>query len=65
MLPSLSSLGQNRAHINQSNYLQIDTDKNLFVLKSFTHDIDSVINKMKSEKYPDLCINYYLSKKRI
>lgn len=58
------SLGQNREFIDKSCYIIIDTDKNTYELKSFSHDIDVVINQMKSEKYPQLCIDYYLSKKR-
>ena len=59
------SLGQNRLFINQSCYLKIDTDTNEITFKRFEHDIDKVINQMKVEKYPSLCIDYYLSKKRV
>ncbi|MDI1254466.1 MAG: metallophosphoesterase family protein [Flavobacterium sp.] len=59
------SLGQNRAFINQSNYLTLDTDTGKVTLKSYLHDIDRVINKMKSDKYPTICTDYYLSKKRL
>lgn len=56
------SLGQNRKFINQSCYLQIDTKLNTVELKSFIHDINKVISKMKERKYPQICIDYYLSK---
>lgn len=59
------SLGQNRVFINQSSYLKIDTDTNTIEFKSFEHDIDKVIRQMKFEKYPTICTDYYLSKKRI
>ena len=57
------SLGQNRQYINQSCYLKLDTTTKNIELKSFVHDISKVINQMKSEKYPAICIDYYLSKK--
>jgi predicted phosphodiesterase len=56
------SIGQNRKFINQSCYLQINTKLNTVELKSFIHDINKVINKMKERKYPQICIDYYLSK---
>ncbi len=58
------SIGQNREHIDLSCYLKYDTDTHQMELKSFVHDIDKVINQMKADKYPQLCIDYYLSKKR-
>ncbi len=59
------SLGQNREYINQSCYLKINTKTNDVEFKNFNHDIDKVINQMRAEKYPSICIDYYLSKKRI
>jgi predicted phosphodiesterase len=59
------SLGQNRQFINQSCYLKFDTITKKFELKNFKHDINKVIDKMKFEKYPKMCIDYYLSKKQI
>jgi predicted phosphodiesterase len=59
------SLGQNREFINKSCYIKYDTITKKIELKSFIHDINIVINQMKSEKYPAICINYYLSKKII
>ena len=59
------SIGQNRRFINQSCYLKYDTQTQQVELKSYLHDIDKVISQMKSEKYPQLCIEYYLSKQRI
>ncbi|MBC7640977.1 MAG: metallophosphoesterase [Flavobacterium sp.] len=59
------SLGQNRSFINVCNYLKIDTETNVVTLKSFTHNIDAVINQMKSQHYPTICTDYYLSKNRI
>ncbi|MDP5200697.1 metallophosphoesterase [Flavobacterium sp. DG2-3] len=59
------SLGQNRQYINQSCYIKIDTVKQKIELKSFLHDIDKVINQMKKENYPEICLNYYLSKQKV
>jgi len=59
------SLGQNRKFINQSCYVQINTETQTVELKNFIHDIEKVINEMKERKYPQLCIDYYLSKDKI
>jgi predicted phosphodiesterase len=59
------SIGQNRHNINQSCYLKYDTITKTVEMKSFLHDIDKVINQMKTEKYPQLCIDYYLFKGRL
>jgi putative phosphoesterase len=64
-LINTGSLGQNRKFINQSCYIILDTVKNSVELKSFTHDIDKLINKMKADRYPDICIKYYQSKERL
>ena len=59
------SLGQNRQFINQSCYLILDTIKKNIEFKKFENNIESVINQMKSEKYPSICTDYYLSKNRL
>lgn len=59
------SLGQNRKFINQSCYLQIDTETNIVELKSFIHDITKVVNEMKIRNYPQICVDYYLSKENL
>jgi predicted phosphodiesterase len=59
------SLGQNRQFINQSCYLKYDTVTKAVELKSYLHNINKVINQMKDENYPQLCIDYYLSKKTL
>lgn len=64
-LYNTGSIGQNRKHINQSCYLKYDTETNIVELKQYLHDIDKVIDQMKSEKYPQLCIDYYSSKQRL
>lgn len=59
------SLGQNRMFINQSCYLKLDTETGKIELKNFQHNINLVINQMKSENYPKICLDYYLSKKQL
>jgi predicted phosphodiesterase len=65
ILYNTGSIGQNRQYLNQSCYLKLDTITKKIELKSFLHDIDKVINQMKSDKYPEICLEYYLSKQRI
>lgn len=59
------SIGQNREFIDLSCYLKVDTDKKTVELKNFVHNINKVIRQMESEKYPQICIDYYKSKKQI
>ncbi|MFV8465660.1 metallophosphoesterase family protein [Flavobacterium sp. LB1P62] len=65
ILCNTGSIGQNRQYLNQSCYLKLDTDTKKITLKSFVHDIDKVINQMKSDKYPKICLDYYLSKQQV
>jgi predicted phosphodiesterase len=64
-LYNTGSLGQNRKYLNQSCYLQLDTDTNKIELKSFIHDIDKLIVEMKHRSYPKICLDYYNSKEKI
>lgn len=65
LLFNTGSLGQNRQYLNQSCYIKLDTITGKVTLKSFLHDIDKVINHMKSDSYPKICIDYYLSKEKV
>ena len=65
MLYNTGSIGQNRQYLNQSCYLKINTENQQVILKSFVHDINSVINEMKNRNYPKLCLEYYLSKETV
>jgi len=65
VLLNTGSIGQNRQYLNQSCYLKLDTRTNKIELKSFIHDVDRVINQMKSKKYPKDCLEYYLNKQVI
>jgi len=57
------SVGQNRKYINEINYLTYDTNSKKISMKSIIYDINPLINKMKEEKYPKECLDYYLNKK--
>lgn len=59
------SIGQNREFIDLSCYIKVDTEKKTVELKNFVHDINKVIRQMESEKYPQICIDYYKSKKQL
>lgn len=63
MLYNTGSVGQNRSLLNLSCYLKYDTDKNTIEMKNFVHDISKVIQEMESVGYPEICLNYYKSKK--
>lgn len=56
------SLGQNRSKINLSNYVVWDIKKNEFDLKSLEFDVKILIQQMKSNNFPEICINYYIKK---
>ncbi len=58
------SLGQNRAFINESNYIIYDLSTKMIQHKHFINNFDKVIGEMKIRNYPQLCLNYYLNKKR-
>lgn len=62
MIVNTGSLGQNRTYINVSDYIIFDTYKYKVELKNFVFDLDLVINEMKSKKYTENCIKYYLKK---
>ncbi|MGY5846909.1 metallophosphoesterase family protein [Salegentibacter sp. HM20] len=64
-LINTGSLGQNRKVINMAEYIIFDEKNNQIELKHFKYDIEIVIQKMKEEKYPEICIEYYESKKKI
>ena len=56
------SVGQNRKYINVINYIIYHSDNNTFELKHLTYNVDLVLNKMKAEKFPQECIDYYKNK---
>ena len=56
------SVGQNRTYINCIEYIIYDDTKNQISLKNQLYNHDIIINKLKSESYPEICINYYKNK---
>ena len=64
ILYCIGSVGQNRQYINRIDYLVI-TDGVKFELKNLTYDENSILNEMKSRKYPQEFIEYYSKKERI
>lgn len=64
LLCNTGSVGQNRKFINAIDYVVADVQKQQLELKSLLYDIDMVINQMVSLGYPQICIDYYLQKKR-
>ena len=58
------SIGQNRKMINVAEYIMYDDVEKTIKMKTFDYDIDTVINKMESEDYPQLCVDYYRNKNR-
>lgn len=64
-LYNTGSLGQNRQFINQSCYLILNTDTKKVEFNSFIYDIKKVLNEMKFQNYPQICIDYYSSKQQL
>jgi predicted phosphodiesterase len=56
------SLGQNRKNIKIANYAVYDTDQKKFDLRGFEYDTAPLFRAMKNQKYPQACIDYYVSK---
>lgn len=59
------SVGQNRSIINLINYAVFYPEFNSIELKALPYNIEIVLNEMKAKKYPDECLSYYLSKRKI
>ena len=62
-LVNVGSVGQNRVNIDEINYAIWDTEKDKVRLIKKEFSADKLINEMKSKKYPDICIEYILSKR--
>ena len=54
------SLGQNRNNLSISNYAIYNIETNNFFFKKNIINANLIIDKMKINKYPKDCINYYL-----
>jgi len=64
-LINTGSVGQNRSHINCINYLIYNIANNSFSFKTQKYDHKIIIEKMESESYPKLCLDYYRSKNKL
>jgi putative phosphoesterase len=62
-LVNVGSVGQNRKNIDEINYVIWDKEKDLVSLIKKHFINDKLINEMKALKYPDICIEYILSKR--
>ena len=65
LLINPGSIGQNRAHINLSNFIIWDTDSGEFEMKNSKYNLDHLLKEMVLKEYPDECINYYKNKKQV
>jgi len=64
ILVNPGSVGQNRKLINEINFMTYDTNNKTFFPHTTYYDVDELIDKMIDMKYPKVCIDYYLNKKR-
>lgn len=62
-LVNVGSVGQNRLNIDEINYAIWDTEKDQVELIRKPYPADKMINEMHIKKYPDICIEYILSKR--
>lgn len=63
-LVNVGSVGQNRKNLDEVNYVIWETGKNEVKLCSKKFSSKILINEMKKNKYPEICMNYILSKKQ-
>ena len=64
-LANPGSVGQDRKLINRASYAIYDDESGTLEMASITFDIDLVINEMRARSYPQICIDYYVSKDRL
>lgn len=62
-LVNVGSVGQNRINIDELNYAIWNTENNTVELIKKTFSADQLINEMKIKNYPEICMNYILSKR--
>ena len=62
-LVNAGSVGQNRVNIDEINYAVWDTEKDKVELIRKPFSADKMINEMQIKNYPDICIEYILSKR--
>jgi len=62
ILFNTGSVGQNREFLNRINYIIYNSLENSFDLRSLVYNVDTLINEMKIRRYPEICIDYYMSR---
>jgi hypothetical protein len=62
-LVNTGSVGQNRLNIDEINYAIWDTEKDIVELIRKSYPAQKMINEMQIKNYPDICIEYILSKR--
>ena len=62
-LINVGSVGQNRLNIDELNYVIWTPEENKVDLITKEFNADGLICEMKSRKYPEICMNYILSKR--
>jgi putative phosphoesterase len=61
-LVNVGSIGQNRLNLNDINFVLWDSKSDSINLCVKKNDYKIVLNEMKNRKYPEICINYLISK---
>lgn len=62
-LVNVGSIGQNRLNIDEINYAVWDAEKDSVELMRKPYSADKLINEMQVKNYPEICIEYILSKR--
>lgn len=62
-LVNAGSVGQNRTNIDEVNYVLWDPEINKVELMRDFFSADVLIKEMKNRKYPEICLDYILSKR--
>ncbi len=62
-LVNVGSVGQNRINIEIINYVIWDSDKNSVELFEVEFSANQLIKEMEMKNFPEICINYILSKR--
>jgi putative phosphoesterase len=62
-LVNVGSVGQNRVNIDEINYAILNAENNSVELVKKTFSSDKLIDEMKAKNYPDICLDYILSKR--
>ena len=61
-LVNVGSVGQNRLNINDINFVIWDSKSNCLNLCTKSNDSNIILNEMKNRKYPEICMNYLITK---